>query len=52
MQLVALEGGTGTIQIADADLDTISTTGSITIGDSATGAIEVGGALTLEQNPF
>ncbi|MDB3958333.1 filamentous hemagglutinin N-terminal domain-containing protein, partial [Opitutales bacterium] len=43
----ALEGGTGTIQIADADLDTISTTGSIAIGDSATGAIEVGGALTL-----
>jgi hypothetical protein len=44
---IAVEGGTGTIAIADADLDEITTTGSIIIGESGTGAIEVGGAVTV-----
>ena len=43
---MALAGGSGTIAIADADLDEITTTGTIIVGDASSGAVTIGGAVS------
>ena len=46
---IGLAGGAGTIQIAEADLDDI-TAGTIAIGDSNTGTLTIGGALSNDDS--
>ena len=42
---IGVEGGAGTISLADSDLDEITTSGAIIIGDASSGAITIGGAI-------
>ena len=42
---IGIEGGAGTISLADSDLDEITTSGAIIIGDASSGAITIGGAI-------